>query len=76
MVNPDFVMLAESFGAVGRRVTSFTQLKKAIHEALSSDDLTVIDVTVDIPLPLIEPGMRAMCPELKTENSFTSSVEK
>ena len=76
MVNPDFVMLAESFGAVGRRVTSFTQLKKAIHEALSSEDLTVIDVTVDIPLPLIEPGMRAMCPELKTENSCTSSVEK
>ncbi|MBE0510231.1 MAG: acetolactate synthase large subunit [Chromatiales bacterium] len=45
--NPDFVMLAESFGAVGVRVNSAAELLPTIREALARDQVTVIDCPVD-----------------------------
>jgi acetolactate synthase-1/2/3 large subunit len=45
--NPDFVMLAESFGAVGVRVTSSAELLPTLRKALESDSVTVIDCPVD-----------------------------
>ncbi len=45
--NPDFVKLAESFGAVGVRVESTAELLPTLRKALESDSVTVIDCPVD-----------------------------
>ncbi len=45
--NPDFVQLAESFGAEGLRVESAEELLPALRKALESDSVTVIDCPVD-----------------------------
>lgn len=45
--NPDFVKLAESFGAEGVRVESAEALLPALRKALDSDSVTVIDCPVD-----------------------------
>ena len=45
--NPDFVAYAESFGARGVRITSADQLRPALEDALSSDEVTVIACPVD-----------------------------
>ncbi len=42
--NPDFVKLAESYGANGVRVTSVKELVPALESALKSSTLTLIDV--------------------------------
>ncbi|MDO8750787.1 MAG: thiamine pyrophosphate-binding protein [Dehalococcoidia bacterium] len=44
LVNPDFVKLAESYGANGARVTSVKELVPALEAALKSDVITIIDV--------------------------------
>ena len=43
---PDFVKLAEAFGAVGMRVTEKDQVEPALREAIASERLTVIDFKV------------------------------
>jgi len=43
---PDFVKLAEAFGAQGRRVGSYEEFRKAVQEAMKSDVTTVIDVPI------------------------------
>ncbi|MGM0595238.1 MAG: acetolactate synthase large subunit [Pseudomonadota bacterium] len=45
--NPDFVKLAESFGAEGVRVESAGELLPTLRAALSSDRVTIIDCPVD-----------------------------
>lgn len=45
--NPDFVKLAESFGAVGVRIEQADQLLPALRTALSRQCVTVIDCPVD-----------------------------
>lgn len=45
--NPDFVKLAESFGAVGVRIEKAEELLQALRKALESDSVTVIDCPVD-----------------------------
>lgn len=45
--NPDFVQLAESFGAQGLRVESTEELLPTLRKALESDSVTVIDCPVD-----------------------------
>ena len=42
--NPDFVKLAESFGAVGRRVSTPEALEAAITAGFREDVPTVIDI--------------------------------
>src|SRR5499427_5202691 len=44
---PDFVKLAEAFGAVGRRVEDPTELDDAIKEMLAIDRSVILDVAVD-----------------------------
>jgi acetolactate synthase-1/2/3 large subunit len=45
--NPDFVKLAESFGAVGVRVASADALLPTLYAALAHQGVTVIDCPVD-----------------------------
>ncbi|HVO77581.1 MAG TPA: acetolactate synthase large subunit [Methanomassiliicoccales archaeon] len=45
--NPDLVELANSFGAVGYRVETASELKEALRLALEEDELAIIDVPVD-----------------------------
>jgi acetolactate synthase-1/2/3 large subunit len=56
---PDYVKLAESYGAQGIRAQSMDELDKAIRTALSSDVATVIDIPIDPledVLPFVAPG--------------------
>jgi len=43
---PDFVKLAEAYGAQGTRVSSFKEFSKAVKKAIKSDVTTVIDVPI------------------------------
>jgi acetolactate synthase-1/2/3 large subunit len=45
--NPDFVTLAESFGARGYRISSAGELLPVLHECLASDGVSVIACPVD-----------------------------
>ena len=45
--NPDFVKLAESFGAMGIRIDGPAKLKAAIETAFKQDGPAIIEVTVD-----------------------------
>ena len=45
--NPDFVKLAESFGAYGVRINATSELLPALREALEREQVTVIDCPVD-----------------------------
>jgi acetolactate synthase-1/2/3 large subunit len=56
---PDFVKLAEAYGASGVRVESLNDFKEAFAKALKSDITTVIDILIDPEenaLPMIPPG--------------------
>ena len=56
---PDYVKLAESYGAQGIRAQSLDELEKAIKAGLSSDVTTVIDIPIDPEedvLPFVAPG--------------------
>ncbi len=56
---PDYVKLAESYGAQGIRAQSLDELEKAIKVGLKSDVATVIDIPIDPEedvLPFVAPG--------------------
>ena len=56
---PDFVKLAEAFGAQGIRVGSLKEFVEAIKVAMKSDVTTVIDVPIsseDNVFPMVPPG--------------------
>ncbi|HLE75523.1 MAG TPA: biosynthetic-type acetolactate synthase large subunit [Candidatus Bathyarchaeia archaeon] len=56
---PDFVKLAEAYGAQGFHVGSIKEFSKAVKEALKSKVTTVIDVPIspeENVLPIIPPG--------------------
>ncbi len=56
---PDFVKLAEAFGAQGIYVGSLSEFKKAVRTALKSDVTTVIDVPISSEenvFPMVPPG--------------------
>jgi len=58
--NPDFVKLAEAYGAIGVRPESMDELEVAFERAIDSDVTTVIDVEIDPEenvLPMVPPGM-------------------
>lgn len=44
---PDFVKLAESYGAEGKRINSLDEFTDTINKALKEDVTTVIDVPID-----------------------------
>jgi acetolactate synthase I/II/III large subunit len=47
LVNPDFVKLAEAYGAKGIRVTKKDDVPSAIREALATDNVVVMDFVVE-----------------------------
>ena len=56
---PDYVKLAESYGAQGIRAQSLDELENAIKAGLKSDVTTVIDIPIDPEedvLPFVAPG--------------------
>lgn len=56
---PDFVKLAEAYGAQGFRVNSIEEFQKAVKTAMTSEVTTVIDVPIgsetDV-VPFVPPG--------------------
>jgi acetolactate synthase-1/2/3 large subunit len=62
--NPDFVKLAESFGAKGYRVTSEDELLLILKDALIQNVPAIIDCPVDYSenLRLTEKLGRLICP--------------
>lgn len=58
-LQPDFAMLAASFGGVGYRVKTKDEFKKALKEALDSKKPAIIDVVIDRfenVLPMVPTG--------------------
>ena len=56
---PDFVKLAEAYGAQGFRVSSIPEFQKAVKTALKSKVATVIDVPIGMEedvVPMVPPG--------------------
>ncbi|TRO54403.1 acetolactate synthase large subunit, partial [Candidatus Bathyarchaeota archaeon] len=56
---PDFVKLAESYGALGLRAGSIDEFSKAVKTALKSEVTTVIDVPIspeEDVVPMVPPG--------------------
>ncbi|MBS7651687.1 MAG: biosynthetic-type acetolactate synthase large subunit [Candidatus Bathyarchaeia archaeon] len=56
---PDFVKLAEAYGAVGVRPESLEELEREIRRAIEADQTTVIDVPIDPEenvFPMVPPG--------------------
>jgi acetolactate synthase I/II/III large subunit len=56
---PDYVKVAEAYGAQGIRAQSMAELEKAIKTALKSDVATVIDIPIDPDedvYPFVAPG--------------------
>jgi acetolactate synthase I/II/III large subunit len=56
---PDFVKLAEAYGAQGFRTTSMEEFKKAVRTAINSKVTTVIDVPIgseEDVVPFVPPG--------------------
>lgn len=57
--NPDFVKLAEAYGAVGMRITDSRDLKLALDEALSVHKPVMMDFIIEREenvLPMVPPG--------------------
>ncbi len=58
-MQPDFVKLAESFGAKGYRVKKKEEFQKALEDAIKSNTVTIIDVVIDRfenVLPMVPAG--------------------
>lgn len=56
---PDYVKLAEAYGAQGIRAQSMEELERAIRKALTNDVATVIDIAIDPEedvYPFVAPG--------------------
>jgi len=62
LYNPDFVLLAESFGALGLRATNEAELKEKIEEGFAANRPTIIEVPVgEMPSPwplIMQPKVR------------------
>jgi acetolactate synthase-1/2/3 large subunit len=59
LVNPDFVKLAEAYGAVGIRVTEPKEVTGALKKAMAVKKPVVIDFVVEREenvLPMVPPG--------------------
>ena len=56
---PDYVKVAEAYGAQGIRATTIDEIGKAVQTALKSNITTVIDIPIDPQedvLPFVAPG--------------------
>ena len=58
--NPDFVKLADAYGAEGVRVETLEEFRREVKRAIGAEAPTVIDVPIDPDenvMPMIPPGM-------------------
>jgi acetolactate synthase-1/2/3 large subunit len=58
-IQPDFVMLAQSFGGVGYRVNTKEEFDAALHDAIEKNVVAIIDVVIDRfenVLPMVPAG--------------------
>lgn len=58
--NPDFVKLADAYGAEGVRVETLEEFRREVKRAIGAEVPTVIDVPIDPDenvMPMIPPGM-------------------
>ena len=68
LTNPDFVQLAENFGATAYRVDSPALLEKVLPKALDTEGPTLIEVSVRDRMPspwpfiLMEQNRKSLCP--------------
>ena len=69
LANPDFVQLAHAFGVEGRRVTALDQLGPVVREAVASGRTWVIDITLEVPLQVMEPGPRSLHETLQAQSA-------
>jgi acetolactate synthase I/II/III large subunit len=56
---PDYVKIAEAYGAQGIRAQSIEELEKALKKALNTEVATVVDITIDPEedvYPFVAPG--------------------
>ncbi|MDD2553166.1 MAG: biosynthetic-type acetolactate synthase large subunit [Desulfotomaculaceae bacterium] len=59
LLNPDFVKLAEAYGAVGIRVTSKEEVAPALQRAIQLKKPVMLDIVIDREdnvLPIVPPG--------------------
>ncbi len=59
LVNPDFVRLAEAYGAAGIRVAKAAELRPALEEAVRNSKPVMLDFIIDREdnvLPMVPPG--------------------
>ncbi len=59
LFNPDFVKVAEAYGAEGIRVDKYTQLAPALEQAIASSRPVMIDFVIEREenvLPMVPPG--------------------
>lgn len=60
--NPDFLKLAEAYGAAGYRINRFEEIKPVLAEALANERLTLIDCQIakeDLVYPMV-PGDKGL----------------
>ena len=58
-VNPDFAMLSRGFGIRSERIGSIDELGPAVSDAIATGQSAVLEVTFDVPLPIMDPGPRS-----------------
>ncbi len=56
LVNPDFLKLAEAFGVDAQCAETFEQLYSAVTTAINSSRASLIEVTIPVPWPAMEPS--------------------
>ena len=76
---PDFVKLAEAYGALGLRAETTDQLDDVIQEMIASDKTVIADICVDQTenvFPMIPSGAAHNDMLLGTEDKQSDSVSK
>ena len=77
---PDFVKLAEAYGAVGVRPTTIPDFEEAVRQAVKDNVTTVIDVSIDpeenvFPMVPAGMGLTDIILEVKTEESAPPTAQ-
>jgi len=82
--NPDFVKLAESYGAAGMRVTKKEEVRPAIEKAIEIDNTVFIDFHIEPEenvYPMVPPGaslsevLEAPIPKKEKKKAITDSAK-
>lgn len=51
LINPDFRLYAQSYGITHRTAESLDEFKKSLHAGLNSNELNIVELTVDLADP-------------------------